>query len=32
MLTLADIATRADGASREEVANTLERVSQPKPK
>ncbi|RQR66658.1 CBS domain-containing protein [Burkholderia sp. Bp9126] len=32
MLTLADIATRADGASREEVANTFERVSQPKPK
>ncbi|MBN3820473.1 CBS domain-containing protein [Paraburkholderia sp. Se-20369] len=32
MLSLADIATRADGASRDEVANTLERVSQPTPK
>ncbi|CAN0619904.1 protein of unknown function [Burkholderia multivorans] len=30
MLSLGDIATRTDGASREEVANTLERVSQPK--
>ncbi|BCQ52731.1 CBS domain-containing protein [Burkholderia gladioli] len=29
MLSLGDIATRAGGASREEVSNTLERVSQP---
>lgn len=29
-LSLGDIATRADGASRDEVANTLERVSQPR--
>ncbi|TDV21069.1 CBS domain-containing protein [Paraburkholderia caballeronis] len=28
-LSLGDIATRADGASRDEVANTLEGVSQP---
>lgn len=29
-LSLGDIATRADGASRDEVANTLEGVSQPR--
>ncbi|MGU7782064.1 CBS domain-containing protein [Burkholderia sp. PU8-34] len=29
MLSLGDIATRADGASRDEVANTLEGISQP---
>jgi CBS domain-containing protein len=30
MLSLADIATRSAGPVRDDVANTLERVSQPK--